>query len=227
MKALLPLCLAATLAATHPVMTQGGALAVDSGMPVFIPPSVFPPDQTAGDVKGTAASGQATEEDQAAAAKTGKPGAVSAGVTAAIVQGLQDSAQFCAALPQLEYRVDCLSERLAAVAAAIPAGGDYAAARALLAQTSADLAALVGANPSADLPRAQVSRGGAAPVASSRPLRPVATAAVPDVAARATAILAQTEVLLLRSGTGSAARTLAYQQISSAVGTTKLLLRSA
>ena len=48
-----------------------------------------------------------------------------------------------------------------------------------------------------------------------------------QVTARAEAILQETETLLLRSATGTAARTLAYQQIAAAVGSTKLLLRSA
>ena len=226
MKPLVPLCLAATLALSQPQAILAGAVAVDSGMPVFFPPLVFPPATTGGGVAGTAASGQTPQEDQSGAAKSGKPGAVSESATGAIVQGLQDSARFCASLPQLEYRVDCLSERLQAVAAAIPPGGDYAEARALLVQTSADLGALVDANASGDLPPVRASRGGSAPVATRRPLRPVATAALPDVAARATAILAQTQTLLLRSGTGSAAQTLAYRQIASAVGSTKLLLRS-
>ena len=239
-KNLMPLCLAACLALTHPLAAVAGALSVDSGMPVFVPLLAFPGDQTASGVagaaasgsapagdQGTAASGSAPAADQGFAAVTARPGAASEEATRAIVQGLQDSARFCASVPQLEYRVDCLSERLAAVAAAIPPSGDYAGARAVLARTAADLGALVAANPTDDLPRVRVSQGGASPITTSRPLRPVATAALPQVTARAEAILQETETLLLRSATGTAARTLAYQQIAAAVGSTKLLLRSA
>jgi hypothetical protein len=222
------------LALLHPLGAGAGALGVDSGMPVFVPPLVFPGDVTGSGVQGTSASGvtpaPVPPEEQAAAAaaaaKTAKPGAASESTTRAIVQGLQDSARFCASVPQLEYRLDCLSERLEAVAAAIPAGGDYADARAVLAQTAVDLGALVSANPSPDLPRARISQGGATPIATSRPLRPVATAALPDVAARADAILQEAETLLLRSSTGAASRTLAYQQIAAVVGSTKVLLRA-
>lgn len=227
MQALWPFCLVAGLVLSFPLTPVAGALSVDSGMPVFVPPLVFPGDLTGGGVNSTSASGVTPQEEQATAARTGKPGDATESTTRAIVQGLQDSTRFCASVPQLEYRVDCLSERLEAVAAAIPAGGDYAEARALLLRTAADLGALVSANPTTDLPPARVSQGGAAPISTSRPLRPVATAALPEVAALAEAILQETETLLLRSSTGTAARTLAYQQIATAVGSTKVLLRSA
>lgn len=227
MNALRSLGLVAGLVLLQPLTAFAGALSVDSGMPVFVPPLVFPGDLTGGGVDSTSASGVTPQAEQATAAKSGKPGDATESATRAIVQGLQDSTRFCASVPQLEYRVDCLSERLEAVAAAIPAGGDYAAARALLVRTADDLGALVSANAATDLPQARISRGGDAPLATSRPLRPVATAALPEVAARAEAILQETETLLLRSSTGTAARTLAYQQIAAAVGSTKLLLRSA
>ncbi len=227
MNALRSLGLVAGLVLLQPLTAFAGALSVDSGMPVFVPPLVFPGDLTGGGVDSTSASGVTPQAEQATAAKSGKPGDATESATRAIVQGLQDSTRFCASVPQLEYRVDCLSERLQAVAAAIPAAGDYAEARALLLRTADDLGALVSANAATDLPQARISRGGDAPLATSRPLRPVATAALPEVAARAEAILQETETLLLRSSTGTAARTLAYQQIAAAVGSTKLLLRSA
>ena len=63
-KNLMPLCLAACLALTHPLATLAGALSVDSGMPVFVPLLAFPGDQTASGVAGAAASGSAPAADR-------------------------------------------------------------------------------------------------------------------------------------------------------------------
>lgn len=213
-----------------PMAAWAGAVSVDSGMPVFIPPMVFPANQTAGGVAG--ASGAAGAEAAAplpgeAAAKAAKPGTTTESATKAITSGLQNGISFCASLAQSEYRVDCLSERLEAVAAAIPAVGDYAEARAVLEQTAARLAALARANRSADLPRGRAQQGGAAAVTTTRPLTPVATAALPDVNRQATALLDEAETILLRSSALSDDRRIAYAQIATALGSGKLLLRSA
>lgn len=212
MKALFAMGISVGLAVAQPMAALAGAMSVDSGMPVFIPPSLFPADQTASGVAG---------------AKPAKPGATSDSATRAIVSGLHSGVRFCAALAQAEYRVDCLSERLEAVAAAIPTGGDYADARAVLEQTAAQLAALARANRSGDLPSGRAEQGGAAPVTTTRPLTPVASAALTVVNQQATAILAEAETLLLRSSSLSDDRRIAYSQIATALGSGKLLLRSA
>lgn len=222
--------LAAVLAVAQPMAALAGAMSVDSGMPVFIPPLLFPANQTASGVAG--ASGAAAADafatpQQAGAAKPAKPGATTDSATRAITDGLRDGARFCASLAQAEYRVDCLSERLAAVAQAIPQQGDYAEARAVLEQTAAQLAELARANRSADLPPGRAHRGGTSPLTTTRPLTPVATAALTGVNQQATAILEEAETLLLRSTSLSDDRHLAYIQIAAALGSGKLLLRSA
>ncbi len=197
---------------------SAGVLSVDSGLPVFL----FP----LGGVSDAGASGvaSATGSGTAAAAKSG---AASQAATAAIVDGLQAATVFCGSLSQVEYRVDCLSERLASVAAAMPASGDYAEARAAIETAALKLAALAARNADPVLPRGRARSGGAGGVTTSRPLTPVATASLPAVNAEATAIVEEAATVLLRSSDASAARQLAYRQISVAVGSAKVLLRSA
>jgi len=234
MKVLFALWLALVLALAAPLAGLAGAMSVDSGMPVFIPPLLIPPASSAGGVAGAgAAGGTAAIDDQqgvGSAAELAGAEAASENATRSIVQGLQDGARFCGSLPQQAYRVDCLSERLAAVAAAMPAQGDYAEAQAVLEQTAARLAALARANPAADLPRVTASRPAtsqSSAIATTRPLTPVAQEALADVNAQATAILAEAETLLLRSSSLSDERRVAYQEIATAVGSGIVLLRSA
>ena len=234
MKTLFALWISAVLAVAQPMAALAGAMSVDSGMPVFIPPLLFPANQTANQTasgvagaNGAAAADASATPQGAGAAKPAKPGATTDSATRAITDGLRYGARFCASLAQEEYRVDCLSERLAAVAAAIPTGGDYAEARAVLEQTAAQLAELARANRSADLPPGRAHRGGTTPLTTTRLLTPVTAAALPGVTQQATAILAEAETLLLRSTSLSDDRQLAYSQIAAALGSGKLLLRSA
>ena len=150
--------------------------------------------------------------------------------TNAVVQSLADVTAFCASLPQQEYAVDCLSDGIATVARGLPATGDYADAKAVLGDMAGKLGALAAANADPVLPRGVATSAptsvGAAGKTSSRPLTPVRTAVLPAVNAQATVIIEEAQTLLLRSA-GSDRRALDYQRISAAVGSNKVLLRSA
>ena len=62
-----------------------------------------------------------------------------------VVNSLAAAKQFCGALDK-SYQVDCLAERIGAMAGQIPADGDYAEVRSILAKTSNDMASLARAN---------------------------------------------------------------------------------
>jgi len=71
---------------------------------------------------------------------------------AQIVSQLDAATEFCSVISRAAYVVDCLSERLAVIAEAMPDTGEYAEARDALALASRDLLLSVKENPSATLP---------------------------------------------------------------------------
>lgn len=154
--------------------------------------------------------------------------AASPEATARIVARVERAFEFCTALVQREYVVDCLSERLDVLAQSLPDTGDYAEMKSALDQASKRLAAVVARNPSPTLPAGvATTQGAAAPEATTRPLTPVATEAVDSALAEAAAIIEETETVLLRSAGGSTDRAAAYQAVSGALETGTVLLRSA
>lgn len=147
--------------------------------------------------------------------------------TARIVARVAQAFEFCTALVQREYVVDCLSERIETLAASLPATGDYAEMRGALAGAAERLDAIVERAPSPNLPTGVATSTGPVPEATTRPIRPVATEAADAAIAEAAQVIEETQTVLLRSAQGSADRSLAYQQVSAALGTGTVLLRSA
>ncbi len=142
-----------------------------------------------------------------------------------IVQELNDATAYCSVIGQSEYVVDCLSERLAVIAASLPQTGDYAAARAAIDQAAQELSALVAANEDTEFP-ANLTRS-LRPDApeSNRPLRPVRTDSLDATLEAAAGIVGNTQTLLLRASS-STSDAIHYQRIATAVGSTTTLLRS-
>ncbi len=152
-------------------------------------------------------------------------GVVSQNATKAIVVEIKKGASLCGRI-QPEYRVDCISDRLARVAASLPNTGDYADAKKALEDAARKLHALAQNNTSTTLPRARIAPAGGKAGAKTRPLTPVNTESVNAVNRQAAAIIAEAETVLLRSAENSQKRKGHYQQIAQAVGTNKVLLRS-
>ncbi|MFD3190288.1 hypothetical protein ACFMPD_08435 [Sedimentitalea sp. HM32M-2] len=135
--------------------------------------------------------------------------------------------KFCAELDNDSYKVDCLAERLETISREIPRDSDYSEVKSILKDTSDQLADLARANRDSTLPRGRAVSQGETPVSTSRPLTPVDPAALPNVNAQARAILDNTETLLLRSAEASESKALQYSKIADAIGSSKVLLRSA
>ncbi len=154
----------------------------------------------------------------------------SSAFTTLVVGGIAAARKFCGEMNDAAYRVDCLAERLGVVADGIPADSDYGGVRTALRETSRKLADLARANRDRARPAARVARGGgggggATPEQTTRRLIPVSAQAAATVNRQATAILQETETLLLRSAENASQMT-QYSRIAKAVGSNKVLLRA-
>jgi hypothetical protein len=147
--------------------------------------------------------------------------------TDVITGNIAAAQKFCADLNNDSYTVDCLSERLGKIADDIPRDSDYAEVKTILKDTSDQLADLARANRDPAQIRGRATTKGENPVTTTRPLTPIRPDAVPQVNAQAQAILDNTETLLLRSAEGSESKALQYSRIADALGSSKVLLRSA
>ncbi|MBK0325983.1 hypothetical protein I5535_01630 [Rhodobacteraceae bacterium F11138] len=147
--------------------------------------------------------------------------------TDVVAGGIAAAQAFCGELDDDSYKVDCLAERLGQVAKDIPRDSDYAEVQQILKDTADQLADLARANRDPNGVRGRAVSKGETPVTTSRPLNPVAPEALPSVNQQASAILDNTQTLLLRSAEGSESKALQYSRIADALGSSKVLLRSA
>ncbi|MCB1430653.1 MAG: hypothetical protein KDJ66_16255 [Nitratireductor sp.] len=135
--------------------------------------------------------------------------------TSAVTRRLGDAERECGALPA-EYRADCLAQGFRSAASATGNRPDYTTAQSELNKASRSLSSLVSQNE--DKAAAPIRKGG-------KTYRAVKKAAVKAVAAKAVAIVTETETKLLRSASGGLRKT-HYARIAQAVGSTKKILRS-
>lgn len=187
------------------------------GVPVFTPPDLagpepvqFGPDPTAGLLALSAAA-----------------------------EALEQAALFCQALPR-EYRVDCIGERIGAVADALPVTPETAEAKAVLDRASRRIEAVVRsardttkpeinarAPQPAPTPEAEtVETPPIVPMETTRPLVPVKPEAQAEVEEEAAEIIEEAQTTLLRSAEESAERAAAYLELIAALESNKTLLRS-
>lgn len=199
-----------------PALSLAGELVVDDG-PVFVP-----------DLEGFLAETDAADGvDDATAEETDAEDYDINEPTDAVIVDFNDAIGFCGAIGADEYVVDCLSERLDLIASQLPDTGEFAEMRTAIADASAQLGAIAAANQSPVLPSGIARSTGADPVATTRPLRPVATETLAASLQAADAIVAQAELVLLRSATNSENRSLDFQRVAAVMGTSRSLLRSA
>ena len=146
--------------------------------------------------------------------------------TRAIVQSVEGAAAFCSGMDSA-YRVDCLADQLSILADSMAPAGEYAPAREAIAEAAAELEALARANASRSIPRRPAQSARSPARKSSRPIVPVEPAVQEAVAQQAVAIVEELQTELLRSSENSERRALPYRQISAALESNKVLLRSA
>jgi hypothetical protein len=156
----------------------------------------------------------------------GGPGAREA-ATEAIVGAIRQGERFCSWVPA-GVRVDCVADQLREIASGLPRGGDYAPVRRALRDASRELSSIANANRARGIPErrygAQPPEGG--PVITSGRLTEIAPDRIAAANAAAAQVIEETQTVLLRSTENSRARMAAYQDISAALDSTKVLLRS-
>ncbi len=148
---------------------------------------------------------------------------ISTETTQRILDEIRAGSAFCKALIRQEYVIDCLSDRLQSVADSLSAVGEYSEVRAAMEDAAQQLHALALANASSELASQVVRAGGRR---SSRPLTAVSSEALGTANAQASAIIETAQLVLLRSSSGSAQRSVAFTQVAQVVNSTKVLLRS-
>ncbi|WP_088622052.1 hypothetical protein [Oceanicola sp. 22II-s10i] len=138
-------------------------------------------------------------------------------VTNRVVRTLKSAEQSCAALP-LQYRIDCLGIALQRAAQDLGNRPDYAEAKAILNEAAQRLRGLAQANEDTTAPavRQGLTR-----------VRAVRAAVLPQALRRADSIVREAETKLIRASGSSGNRKAHYTRIAAAVGSTKVLLRSA
>lgn len=142
-------------------------------------------------------------------------------ITRHIRDRLGDDTRLCGRLPE-RVRLSCLAVRYGALAATLPADGDYAPVSQGLAETAQDLRRLAGDAADRTVPR-QAYATRTVRTGALTALRPDA---LPGAHARAVARIEALQWVLLRSTEASRKRRLHYQRIAAALDGGKVLLRS-
>ncbi|WP_424978292.1 hypothetical protein [Leisingera sp. S232] len=168
--------------------------------------------------------GGTADSQHAANAASSGPASVSTAFTNSIVTQIGVASAACEAVGTA-YRTDCLAKELQELVKELPAHGEYAAAREVLAKASSELADLSRQNRDNSQPRLRVTvqddkKTIRRPVAAVKPETAAATNA------KALAVLDEATTVLLRSAEGSSNAALHYQQIAQALNSSKVLLRS-
>lgn len=147
--------------------------------------------------------------------------------TNAIAAVLRQVGTTCATEILPEYRIDCIRIHYLAVAAALPDNGDYAPVKAALLDGAAKLDAIVKANLDPVAPPVRAHKGGKPAAPQTPPLRAVKPEKRAEAEAQAAAVVEETSLVILRSGEDPSRREPHYQEISEAVDSGLVILRSA
>jgi hypothetical protein len=141
---------------------------------------------------------------------------------AAVASEINLARDFCSRLARKEYVIDCLAAELGEIADGMPAGGEYAPAKAALKDASVKLARIVTENQSTTLPSGTARDSGQS---TPRPIRAVETDRLDEATAAAIGVIEETGTILLRSSETST-EAAGFVAISTAVRSNTILLRS-
>jgi len=145
--------------------------------------------------------------------------------TDSVVSSIDAARKYCKLISSA-YAIDCLGERLGEVAKQLKGQNGFEDVQAALETASGKLNDIARQNRSATNPPATFRNRKNPPVTTTRRLIPVDDAKLDLAASQAIAVIAEAETRLLRSAEGSTDRSIQYQQIASAIGSNKVLLRS-
>lgn len=133
------------------------------------------------------------------------------------------AAEECASYDPV-YRIDCLRQRLLDIAQRIPKGPAYDEARQIVQQAAGRLGRIQAANIDRSAPR-QRSRGNAR-IKAARTYTAIHRRNLDKAMVQARQVIEEAQTQLLRASENSEKRASHYRQIATAVGSTKVLLRS-
>lgn len=145
--------------------------------------------------------------------------------TAAIVRNIDSVRNECGRYDPV-YRIDCLRQGLNNVAKRIPAGGDYARARSLIQRASGKLNGIVRQHADSSAPKIESEPGANRRFPAKRRYTAVKKTELKVAMQKANAVIDELRTELLRSSENSEKRLQHYQQVATAIGSTKVLLRS-
>ena len=142
-----------------------------------------------------------------------------------IVKDLHSVRRECSNYDEV-YRIDCLRQGIDMVVASMPDGGEYTEAKRILRRTSRQLGEIVSAYQDRSAPKLVAPRDANPRFKKRRTYRAVKRESLPSAMVEADAVISEAATQLLRSAENSQRRYAHYQQISVAVDSTKVLLRS-
>ena len=183
--------------------------------------------QVGGDDIGGGDNESSDSSNSVSGVPSGPPVAASTQQTTLFVRRLEESEQICDVMDE-EYRIACFAVTYRELAEEIPANGDYEEARDVLLDTARKLDNIVRSNIDRQKPaltaRIRNNTGQSQP---TPPMRAVQAPRAAELNRQASDVLAEAETVLLRSASSDATRAIHYQRIAAAVGSNKVLLRSA
>ena len=146
-------------------------------------------------------------------------------MTRKIVRDLESIKKECSSYDQV-YRIDCLRQGIDMIVASLPDNSEYRDAKRILRKASSRLGRIVAANKDPAAPKLEVPANANPRFKKRRKYTAIKRESVPDAMAGAQKVVDEAATALLRSGENSERRYVHYQEISTAIDSTKVLLRS-
>ncbi|MEZ5796960.1 MAG: hypothetical protein R3D63_05435 [Paracoccaceae bacterium] len=182
--------------------------------------------QSCNDCEGEETGNDEVETTSAEARGTGAF-TLTEGNTGRIVSVLREANVTCTAGVPEEYRLDCLRNYYLALANSLPNTGDYVPVKKALREGAAKLDAIIKANVDTSAPKIRPHQGNLPDAPRTKPLRAVKKEAAKEAARQAESVIAETSLVILRAGEDPTRRTAHYAQVSQAVESNLVILRSA
>ena len=149
------------------------------------------------------------------------------GTTRKIVKLLQEANDTCDTRIERRYRIDCLRVYYGWIADDLPDSGDYLPIKQQIQKAEKKLAAIVSANVDTKAPVITPRKGHKPSAKKLPPLRAVKKSAESKAVGQATAVINGAQLLILRSGEDPTRRTAHYEEVSAALDSNLVILRSA
>ncbi|MEW9615250.1 hypothetical protein AB3G45_15610 [Shinella sp. S4-D37] len=145
-------------------------------------------------------------------------------VTNAIIANLAAARSECGSYDRV-YRIDCLRQRMLDIARRIPQGPAYAQARQIVGRAASRLGTIQSANADTRVKKQRSRRN--ARLREAKVYTAIKQEKLNQAMQQASRVIEEATTQLLRAGENSEKRSAHYQKIAAAVGSTKVLLRSA